>query len=227
MGLSEEEITTRGDSKMSTHRIIAPFWRRRWLILTTTLTVIIGTLLWARGLPTIYEASLTLTANSKDGTTIPPGQLARIREELWSSAVIYPIVESNLFETQRAAGVSNDALVDQLQRSINLTEHSHGDSGVIHLRYFDPKPERAEAIASVLGQTIQMTEAKNTAEGKVGFRIDKPARRASSSLNPRLQILAVFALGGGILFGLVLASLSELVSSWRHRRQPELNLPIV
>jgi uncharacterized protein involved in exopolysaccharide biosynthesis len=72
-----------------------------------------------------------------------------------------------------------------------------------------------------------MTEAKNTAEGKVGFRIDKPARRASSSLNPRLQILAVFALGGGILFGLVLASLSELVSSWRHRRQPELNLPIV
>ena len=115
---------------MSTHRIIAPFWRRRWLILTTTLTVIIGTLFWARGLPTIYEASLTLTANSKDGTTIPPGQLTRIREQLWSAAVIYPVVESNLFETQRTAGVSNDALVDHIQGSINLTEHSHGSSRI-------------------------------------------------------------------------------------------------
>jgi uncharacterized protein involved in exopolysaccharide biosynthesis len=212
---------------MSTQRIIAPFWRRRWLILTTTLTVVIGSLFWARGLPTIYESSLTLAANSKDGSTIPPGQLARIRKELWSEPVIYPVVESNLFQTQRAAGLSNDALVDRLQGSINLTEHYHDNSAVIHLRYFDPSPERAQAIASTLGQTIEMVEAKNTAAGAVTFRVDQPARQAPGTLRPRIQIITMFALGGGILFGLVLAGLSELVGSWRHRQQPKLNSPVV
>lgn len=212
---------------MSTQRIIAPFCRRRWLILTTTLTVITGTLFWARGLPTIYESSLTLAANSKDGKTIPPGQLARVRQELWSKAVIYPVVESDLFKTQRASGASNDALVDQLQRSTNLTEHSHGSSAVIHFRYFDPSPERAQAIAAVLGQTIEMAEAKNTSEGAIVFRVEQPVKQAPGTINPRIHIITVFALGGGILFGLVLAGLSELVGSWRHRRQPEFNSPII
>ena len=211
---------------MRPQRIIAPFWRRRWLILTATLTVTIGTLFWAQGLPTIYESSLTLIATSKDGNTIPPGQLTRIRKELWSSAVIYPVVESNLFTTQRASGLSNEALVDKLQSNLNLTEHSHGSSAVIHLRYFDPKPERAQAIASMLGQTIEKTEAKNAAEGAVRFKVDQPAQQAPGTLRPRMHIITVFALGVGIMFGLVLAGLSELVGSWRHRAQPELNSPI-
>lgn len=210
---------------MSTQRIIAPFWRRRWLILTTTLTVTLGTLFWARGLPTIYESSLTLVANSKDGTTIQPGQLARIRNDLWSPAVIYPVVESNLFDTQRASGLSNDALVDRLQGSINLTEHSYGSSAVIRLRYFDPSPEKAQAIASMLGQTIEMIEAKNAGEGAAAFRVDQPAMQAPGTIRPRMQIITMFALGRGILLGLVLAGVSELVGGWRHRRQQELSSP--
>jgi uncharacterized protein involved in exopolysaccharide biosynthesis len=212
---------------MSTQRIIAPFWRRRWLILTTTLTVVIGSLFWARGLPTIHESSLTLAANSKEGSPIPPGQLARIRKELWSEPVIYPVVESNLFQTQRAAGLSDDALVDRLQGSINLTEHYHGTSAVIHLRYFDPSPERAQAIATMLGQTIEMIEVKNTAEGAIAFRVDQPARPAPGTMSPRIYMITMFALGGGLLFGVVLAGLGELVGSWRQRRQPELNSRIV
>jgi uncharacterized protein involved in exopolysaccharide biosynthesis len=94
------------------------------------------------------------------------------------------------------------------------------------LRYFDPSPERAQAIASILGKTIEMTEAKNTAEGAVAFRVDQPAMQAPGTLNPRIHMITMFALGRGILLGLVLAGLSELVGSWRHRRQPELNLPI-
>src|SRR5689334_18852757 len=174
---------------MNTQHIIAPFWRRRWLILTTTLTVVIGSLFWARGLPTIYESSLTLAANSKDGSTIPPGQLARIRKELWSESVIYPVVESNLFQEQRATGVSNATLVDQLQGSINLSEHYHGSSAQIHLRYFDRSPERAQAIASALGQTIEMTETQNTAAGAVAFRVDQPAKPAPTTLRPRIYVI--------------------------------------
>lgn len=212
---------------MITQRIIAPFWRRRWLILTTTLAVLTGTLFWARGLPTVYASSLTLSATAKDGSTIPPGQLARLRQELWSSAVIYPVVESDLFRAERASGVRNDALVEQLQNSTDLTEHAHGNSTVIHLRYLDPRPERAQAIASVLGETIQKSETKNTAEGAVVFRVEQPARPAPGTINPRMHVIAMLALGRGILLGLVLAALSELVGSWRQRRQPELSSPIV
>jgi len=211
---------------MITQRVIAPFWRRRWLILTTTLTVITGTLFWAQGLPTVYEASLTLSANSRDGSAIPTGQLARIRQELWSKAVIYPVVESDLFSSQRASGVTNDALVEQVKRSINLTEHPHGSSSVIHLRYFHPSPEKAQAVAALLGRTIESVEATNSAQGAIVFRVEQPARPAPGTLNPRMSVIAVFALGGGILFGLALAAVSELFGGLRHLRRREVSSPI-
>ena len=212
---------------MITQRIIAPFWRRRWLILTTTLTVLAGTLLWARELPAVYESSLTLAAHSKDGKTIPPGQLARLAQDLWSKPVIYPVVESDVFTAQRASGITNTALVEQLQNGTDLTEHSYGTSAVIHLRYLDPKPERAQAIAAALGETIEKFEAKNTAEGAVAFRVEQPARPVPGTINPRMDVIAVLAVARGILFGLILAGLTALVGSWRNRRQPELTSPVV
>ncbi len=205
---------------MSVQRIIAPFWRRRWLILTTTLTVMAGTLFWAQRLPTVYESSLTLAANSKDGNPLPPGQLARVRRELRDKAVIYPVVESDLFSAQRAAGLSNDALVDQIQNSLSLTEHPHGSSAVIHLSYLHPKAERAQAMAAVIGQTIEAAEAQNGAEGVSGFRVEQPAKLSPRTINPRMSIIMFFALWGGISFGLVLTVVSELVGGLRRWRQP-------
>ena len=209
---------------MMTQRIIAPFWRRRWLILTTTLTVIAGTLFWAQGLPTVYESSLTLAANSKDGTTIPPGQLARLRQELRNKSVYYQVVKSDLFNDQRASGASNDVLVEQLQRSLGMTEHLHGTSAEIHLRYLDPKPERAQMVAAVLGQTIEEIDGKNTSASAIGFRVERPATPAPNPIKPRLYIIAVFALGVGVLSGLILALLSALFGN---RRQQQLKAPVV
>ena len=208
---------------MITQCIIAPFWRRRWLILTTTLTVIVGTLFWARGLPTVYESSLTLAANSQDGTSIQPGQLARVRQELRNKSVYYQVVKSDLFNDRRASGESNDVLVEHLQRSIGMTEHLHGSSAVIHLRYLDPKLERAQMVAAVLGQSIEKIQT-NTSAGAVVFRVEQPAIPAPSSIKPRLYIIGVFALGVGILSGLLLAGLSALFGSWRSR---EAEAPVV
>ena len=209
---------------MITQRIIAPFWRRRWLILTTTLTVIAGTLFWAQGLPTVYESSLTLAANSQDGTSIQPGHLARIRQELRNKSVYYQVVKSDLFNDRRASGESNDVLVEQLQRSIGMTEHLHGTSAVIHLRYLDPKLERAQMVAAVLGESIEEIEAKNASAGAVVFSVEQPATPAPGPIKPRLFVIAVFALGVGILSGLVLAGLSALFGSRRHR---EVRAPVV
>jgi hypothetical protein len=135
-------------------------------------------------------------------------------------------VESDVFSAQRASGVSNDALVEHLQRNIGLTEHPHGSSDVIHLRYYHPKPESAYAIAAMVGQTIEMADAKNTAEGAVVFRVEQPATLAPGQINARMYVVTVFALGGGILFGLVLTVVSELFGSLRHLRRREVSSPI-
>src|SRR3954468_15982839 len=118
---------------MITQRLITPFWRRRWLILTTTITVVAGSLFWAQGLPYVYESSVTLVAESKDGKSIPATQLTRVRKEIWSNAVLYPVAESDAFNDRRASGTNNDALVEQLRRSMDLRERNHGTSAVIRL----------------------------------------------------------------------------------------------
>jgi capsular polysaccharide biosynthesis protein len=212
---------------MITQRLLTPFWRRRWLILTITLTVLVGSLFWAQGLPHVYASSVTLVAESKDGKSIPPGQLARLRREVWSDAVLYPVVESDAFNDRRASGTSNEVLVEQVRRSMDFREHSHGTSAVIHLRYLDLTPERAEKVAGVLGQTIETAEAQNTSQGSVAFRVQQPPSPASGPIKPQQFVVGVKALGGGLLLGLVLAGLSEIIGSWRHRRHRHVEAPIV
>jgi hypothetical protein len=166
-------------------------------------------------------------AESKDGKPIPPAQLARVRKELWSNAVLYPVVESDVFKDRRASGTRNEVLVEQLRRSMDLREHNHGTSAVIHLRYLDLTPERAEKVAGVLGEAIETAEAQNTSEGAIAFRVEQPASPASGPIKPRQFVVGVKALGGGVLLGLVLAGLSEIFGSWRHRRRRHVEAPIV
>src|SRR5215212_2652471 len=139
---------------MITRSMITPFWARRWLILATTLTVIIGTLCWAQGLPHAYESSAVLTATSKDGRAIPPGQVPRLYRELWSTSVIHPVVQSDLFNDRRKSGATTEVLVEQLRNSTSLREDHEGASVKVHLRYLDLTPQAAEAGANLLGQAI-------------------------------------------------------------------------
>jgi capsular polysaccharide biosynthesis protein len=194
------------------------------LILTTTLTVIAGTVVWAQRLPPLYESSLTLTANSKDGSSIPQGQLARLRQGLHSRLVYYRIVESDLFNDRRAAGASNEVMVKQLQQSIGMTEHLYGSAAVIKLRSLDTNPERAQMVAAAIGKSIEETEAQNASQGNVAFRVEQQATLVPGTIKARLGVVAVFAFGVGILSGLVLAGLSELVG---RRRSLAVNSPAV
>ena len=212
---------------MITQRLITPFWRRRWLILTTTLTVVAGSLFWAQGLPYVYASSITLVAELKDGQSISPAQLARVRKEVWSNAVLYPVVESDAFTDRRASGTSNEALVEQVRRSMDFREHNHGTSAVIHLRYLDLTPQRAERVAGVLGQAIETAEAQNTSEGAIAFRVQAPPSPATGPIKPQQFVVGVKALSGGVLLGLILAALSEMFGSWRHRRHPHVEAPII
>lgn len=209
---------------MNTQRMITPFWERRWLILATTLTVIVGTLCWARGLPHAYESAVVLAATSKDGKAIPPGQVPRLYRELWSPSVINPVVQADLFKHQRESGATTEVLVKQLRNSTSLREDHQGASVMVHLHYLDLSPEAAEAGANLLGQAIASAEIEKESENNFAFRVVRPAISAAGPIKPRLSILTFYALGGGLLLGLVLAGMSEL---FKYRRHVKFDSPSV
>lgn len=208
---------------MTTDRI-KPFWERRWLILTTTLTVIIGTFCWFQRLPDAYESSLVLAATSKDGRSIPPGQVPRLYRELKSPPLFYQVIQSEPFKEQRESGATTEVLVERLSNSTRLLEDYEGSSVIVHLSYLDLTPEAAEKGANVLGQGIASVELGRESETGFAFRVVQPASPATGPIKPRRFMLTMFALGGGLLLGFVLAGISEL---FKYRRHVKFDSPSV
>jgi capsular polysaccharide biosynthesis protein len=221
---STEAIGDRQEAKVTTHRIIKPFLERRWLILTTTLTVIIGTFCWSQRLPDTYVSSLFLEATSKDGRSIPRGQVPRLYKELKSPPVFNQVMQSEPFKDQRESGALTEVLAERLTSNIGLQEDFQGSSVVVHLRYLDVTPEAAEQGANVLGQAIASAELGRESENGFAFKVLQPASPAIGPIKPQRFMLTMFALGGGFLLGLVLAGVSEL---FKYRRHVKFDSPSV
>lgn len=196
---------------MTTHRIIRPFWERRWLIFATTLTVVIGTFCWFQRLPHAYQSTLVLVATSKDGRSIPSGQVPRLYQELKSPPVFYQVIQAQPFKDQRDSGATTEALVERLSYNTRLLEDSQRSSVMVQLSYLDLTPEAAEQGANVLGQGIASAELGRESENGFAFRVLQPASPATGPIKPRRFMLTMFALAGGLFLGFVLAGISELV----------------
>ena len=203
---------------MTAHRLIRPFWERRWLITATTVTVLIGTFCWTQQLPHVYISSAVLTATSKDGSAIPPGQVSRLYRELGSAPVLNKVFQSDLFKRQRESGATTEDLVARLMNSTQLLEEHRGTSVVVDLSYADLTPESAEAGANLLSQAIASAELERKSENNFAFRVAESAIPAAGPIRPRLSMIAFYAVGGGLLLGLVLAGVSELFKYRRHAK---------
>ena len=196
---------------MTTHRIIRPFWERRWLIFATTLTVTIGTFCWFQRLPHAYESTLVLVATSKDGRSIPSGQIPRLYKELKSPPVFHQVIQAQPFKEQLDSGATNEALVERLSYNTRLLEDSQGSSVLVRLSYLDITPEAAQQGANVLGQGVASAELGREAENGFAFKVLQPASAATGPIKPRRLMITMFAVAGGLLLGFVLAGVSELV----------------
>ena len=196
---------------MTTQRIIRPFWERRWLILATTLTVVIGTFCWFQTLPHAYESTLVLVAASNDGRPIPPGQVPRLYQELKSPAVLNQVMQAEPFKDQSGSGATTEVLVERLSYNTRLLEDVQGSSVMVRLSYLDITPEAAEKGANVLGQSIASTELGRESEKGFAFKVSQQAGPATGPIKPRRFMLTMFALAGGLLLGFVLAGVSELL----------------
>ena len=209
---------------MTMHRIIKPFWERRWLILTTTLTVTIGTFCWFQTLPNGYQSSLVLAATSKDGRPVPLGQVPRLYQELKSAPVFHQVIQSDPFKEQRESGVTTEVLVEWLSSNTGLREERQGSSVIVQLTYFDVTPEAAQKGANVLGQGIAAAELGRESEAGFAFRVVQPAGPATGPIKPRRFMFTMVALSGGLLLGLVFAGIGEL---FKYRRHVKFDSPSV
>jgi len=196
---------------VTTHRIVRSFWERRWLIFATTLTVVIGTFCWFQRLPHAYESTLVLVATSKDGRSIPPGQVPRLYQELKSPPVFNQVIQAEPFQEHRDSGATTEVLVEQLSYNTRLLEDFQGSSVMVRLSYLDITPEAAEKGANVLGQAIASAELGSESEKGFAFKVLQPASPAIGPIKPRRFMLTMFALAGGLLLGFVLAGVSELL----------------
>ena len=167
-------------TKLTTHRIIKPFWERRWLIFATTLTVTVGTFCWFQQLPYAYESSVVLTATAKNGQTIQPGQVSRLYRELKTAAVFHQVSNSDPFKEHREFGETTEALAERLSNNTRILEERQGSSVVVHLSYLDLTPEAAEKGANVLGQGIALAELKEN---------QKPVLHSELCSRPVLQLV--------------------------------------
>ena len=193
-----------------------PFWERRWLILATTVTVVIGTFCWFQRLPYAYESSLVLAATAKNGGTIPPGQVPRLYRELKSAPVFHQVMQSEPFNEQPESSATTEVLIERLSNSIQLLEEHQGSSVTVYLTYLDISPTGAEKGANVLGQGIASAELERESENGFAFRVVQPASPATGPIKPRRFMLTMLALGGGFFLGLIFAGVSELFSYRRH-----------
>lgn len=203
---------------MTAHRLIRPFWERRWLITATTVTVLIGTFCWTQQLPDVYISSAVLTATSKDGSAIPPGQVPRLYRELASAPVLNRVLQSDPFKRQRESGATTEDLVARLMNSTQLLEEHRGTAVVVDLSYADLTPESAEAGANLLSQAIASAELERKSENNFAFTVAESATPAAGPIKPRPSMIAFYAVAGGLLLGLVFAGVSEVFKYRRHAK---------
>jgi len=207
------------DRQSTGFRLFKAIWSRRWLILTSMLTVVSGTLWWASGQPHVYESSVLLTyAVAKEAPGADTHELlTAVRERLWQKSIIDPLIEAD-FRQQKASGESDDKVVEYLRRSTNIASED-GSGIVIRLRYRDRTPERSKLIAGHLGSTVERLQFESEAgQGANGFTVTQPATLSPAPIMPRRLVLAELGIGIGVLLGLVLAGLAELASKFRDKK---------
>lgn len=207
---------------MESHKeLVEPFktiWKRRWLILTTTMAVMSATLWWANGLPRVFESSVTLVYTKADVPATEQRQvLSQIDQQLWNKDVLQPLIQSDVFKEQRAAGVSADRLTQALKQNTSLITESRSEGFAIRLRYRDRTPERAQLIAGNLIQIIGHLPPIAGKENTV-FTVEQSITSGTTPVMPRRVILTEAAVAAGVFLGLMLAAIAELTSRLRNGR---------
>jgi polysaccharide biosynthesis transport protein len=181
--------------------------RRKWQVVLPAIAIFIAVAWVVLNLPNYYESTTFLvirpaTISEKIAPSLTAAlsqRLQQINQTVLSRSSLEQIVtKMNLFEKERAAGVSIDEIIANLRKRIKVEPEKTDDEKTFGFRltYRDSNPETAQAVTSELARkyvNVQVAESTQSAETTREF-IDQQMSQAKSNLDAleqeRLKIMS-------------------------------------
>ena len=172
-------------------------WRRKLAILLPALTIGIAVFYVVSKLPSMYESKAALKVEAPAISSVQSlsdedisQRLNSVTEEVKSRSSLEPLITKfGLFETERAAGVPMELLVDQMRRNIGfeiVTKTENQKATNFNVTFRDPDPDKARAVTAELAskyikeqQNDSMTRSRETREffekqlGEIKAKLDE------------------------------------------------------
>lgn len=180
---------------------------RKWMILLPAVAVFAAVFWVVRGLPSYYVSTtlLTLTPPAISEKVAPSltdddlsQRLQSINQSVLSRSSLEPMIEKfNLYESERAAGVPIERVVDRMHDNITVVPEKADNEKVVGFRisFRDRSAENARAVTAELAKkyvTAQTVESTLSAETTREF-INNQLAQAKSNLDAlekqRLEIM--------------------------------------
>jgi polysaccharide chain length determinant protein (PEP-CTERM system associated) len=144
--------------------------RKAWIILTTT-TVFVATLVVALRLPNVYRAETVILVDPQKvneslvpstGNASVADRLSTVRQEVMSPTRLKEVIEHTDFYAKEIAVDGEDAVVQKLQKSIQLEVVDAGSSRLSAFRigYTGRTPEEAALIPNKLASMVIQTNVQ-------------------------------------------------------------------
>jgi uncharacterized protein involved in exopolysaccharide biosynthesis len=191
--------------KRSTGEYIQIFRRRKWQIVLPALAVFLAIVWVTRSLPNFYESTTFLTIkpptiSEKVAPSLTSEDLSQrlesINQTVLSRSALEPMIAKyNLFQTERAAGMPMELIINKLRGNIKveaektnnevITKTDNEKTTGFRITYRDQNPEVAQNVAAELaGKYVntQKTESTQSAETTREF-VDVQLENARNNLN--------------------------------------------
>ena len=182
--------------------------RRRWQIALPTIAVFTAVAWAVWSAPNMYQSTALLAIKApaiseKVAPSLTDGDLSQriqtISQNILSRTSLEPMVEKyNLFEQERASGVTMEEILVRMRKNINVEFEKVDEEKVIGFRitYRDRTPQQAQAVTSELATmyiAVPMVEADQSAKTTRQF-IDNQLNSAKTNLDAlekqRLEIMS-------------------------------------
>jgi capsular polysaccharide biosynthesis protein len=204
---------------LSLRDFLAFLSRRLWVIVLVVILVTGATVGYSFTQTPMYEASITILVGQERGAVDNPpvdvGGLQKLTNTIAEGVNSVPVAEGVI--RQLGLEMTPDELLS------NLRVEPVGESQFVRATYSDPSPERAQQIATAIGDVSseQFSEVSPSASAITATVWETP-RVPNSAASPNPFRNGLLALGLGLMLAMMIAYLIEyLDNSWRTPEEVE------
>lgn len=213
--------TTGGEYAFSPKDLFRVVWKRLWVILLVSLTLLAAATGLSLNQTPMYQASTEILVG-QDPQTDQSGMLS---SNIMGLQELTPSMVEAINSNRVAEKVVRDLDLQVPPEAVlgNMSVEQVADTQFIEITYRDPDPERARQVANALGEaTSEQTTEVAPANSFVTVAVWEPAETPVAPASPDPFRNGALALVLGLMLGLGLALLLEyLDDSWQSAEEVE------